>query len=338
MSASSEKLYELEKVRNSWLTHSAALVIYPVAAVAGAALPFFVGSSLMLSLSLQAIIEAIFAVSIGFLLRQNGRISFGHAGFFGAAAYIAALLFKNTSLPGEVAILLALAIPTLIAFLLGLLIVRIPGIAHAMITLAVGQAMYEIAYKWRELTNGDDGLSASLPRTLFGLSGSVYQDPQIMFVVCWLVAIAILFGLTLVARSPFGQLSEAIRENAERARFIGYETTLPRALIYAMTGFVAAAAGTLFMLYNGFVSPGILHWSFSGTGLIMAIIGGTKYIWGPALGAVVYFIIKEVAGDATELWPAIVGGILILVTLCIPQGLAAFSVDTIRKLAARALR
>jgi branched-chain amino acid transport system permease protein len=286
-------------------------------------LPLLFASSLTLSLILQALIDALFAVSVGFLIRQNGRISFGHAGFFGTAAYLCALLFKNTSLPPELSIGIALLVPTAIAFLLGLVIARIPGIAHAMITLAVGQAMYEVAFKWRAVTNGDDGLSASLPREIFGLGSSLFQSPQSMFVVCWIATLVVIVGLIVLVRSPFGQLTEAIKENPERARFVGYETAFPRAVIYAISGFIASVAGVLFFLYNGFVSPGLLHWSTSGSGLIMAIIGGSGLVWAPAVGGMIYFAIKEVAGDATELWPAIVGGILIMVTLFIPQGLGA---------------
>lgn len=315
-----------------WLPAPRYFVAAAVIAVIGTVVPFFVGSDITLSLSLQAIIEGIFAVSIGLILLQNGRISFGHAGFFGSAAYLSALFFKNTALPGEISVLLALAVPTVIAFLLGLLIVGIPGIAHAMITLAVGQALYEIAYKWRDLTNGDDGLSTKVPKTLFGLSDTVFQTPRSMFIICWLTLVLVLVGLTILVRSPFGQLTSAIRENAERARFIGYETTMPRAIIYAISGFVAACAGVLFTLYNGFVSPGLLHWSLSGAGLIMTIVGGAKVIWGPALGAIILFAIKEQAGKATEIWPAIVGTILLVVTLWIPQGIAPSLVTASRRL------
>lgn len=297
-------------------------ILAGVAAEAVGILIAWVASPLTVSLGVQATIEAIFAVSIGFFVRQLGRVSFGHAAFYGTAAYMMALLLKNTTWPGELVVLCALVVPTVLAFLMGLLIARIPGIAHAMITLAVGQAIYELFYKWRELTNGDDGLSASLPNSLFGLHASVFQDGVSMFILCWSTLLVILIGLMVVVQSPFGQLTEAIRENARRAQFLGYAVSLPRAINYAISGFVASCAGILFFLYNGFVSPGILHWSWSGTGLVMAIIGGPTLLWGPAFGALIYFVIKEKAGDATELWPAIVGGVLIVVTVWMPQGAA----------------
>jgi branched-chain amino acid transport system permease protein len=122
-------------------------------------------------------------------------------------------------------------------------------------------------------------------------------------------------------REPFGRLTAAIRENEERARFIGYETTLPRVLILALSAFVVSVAGVLFTLYNIFVSPDVLHWSLSGSALIMAIIGGPQVTWGPTLGAIVYFFAKDLVGDLTEHWQGIIGLILIAVTLVLPAGL-----------------
>ena len=143
-----------------------------------------------------------------------------------------------------------------------------------------------------------------------------------MFVVCWVVLMIVLGGLWLLMRSPFGLLTAAIKTNEERARFIGYETLLPRAAIFALSALLAAIAGVLATFYNAFISPDMLHWTLSGSALIMAIIGGTAAVWGPALGAIVFFFIKEIAGDATEHWPAVIGAILIVVTVFVPAGLS----------------
>ncbi|MFL5280203.1 MAG: ABC transporter permease subunit, partial [Rhodopila sp.] len=106
-----------------------------------------------------------------------------------------------------------------------------------------------------------------------------------MFMVCWIVLMLVLLGLSILVASPFGTLTLAIRENEERARFIGYHTILPRAIIYAISAAITALAGVLFILYNGFVTPNALYWSLSGEALVMAVIGGTNAVWGPALGA-----------------------------------------------------
>jgi len=280
-----------------------------------------VQSQLVMTLLTQAVITAILATGVGFLIRQNGVVSFGHAAFYGIACYTIVLSLRHGIASPELAIILALIVPTAVAFLLGLVIVRIPGIAFSMLTLAVGQAFFEFAMKARQVTGGEDGLSINLPAQIFGMPTAWFQSPHSMFVISWTILAVIVLVLWYVAESPFGLLTAAIRENEERARFIGYETTLPRVLVLALSAFVVAVAGVLFTLYNIFVSPDVLHWSLSGSALIMAIIGGTQVIWGPTLGAIVYFFAKDLAGDVTEHWQAVIGLILIAVMLVVPAGL-----------------
>jgi len=288
---------------------------------AGAIVAATVPSNLMMTLLTQAVISAILATGVGFLIRQNGVVSFGHAAFYGIACYAIALAMRHGAVQAELAIVLALVLPPALAFLLGLVIVRIPGVAFSMLTLAVGQACYEFAMKARQVTGGEDGFSVSLPPSLFGIPTALFQDPRSMFLVSWSALVLIMLALAVTAASPFGRLTVAIRENEERARFIGYRTTLPRALVLTLSAFVTAIAGVLFTLYNAFVSPDVLHWSQSGSALIMAIIGGPRLIWGPALGAIIFFFAKDLAGDATEHWQGIIGVILIVVMFMLPVGI-----------------
>lgn len=290
-------------------------------AVAGAALPALVGSPLVMTLLAQAVFSALLATAVGVLIRLNGVVSFGHAAFFGVAAYTLALSLKHQWMSAELAILLALALPTALAFLLGLVIVRIPGVAFSMLTLAVGQAFHEFAIKARGATGGDDGFAIALPTRIFGIAASALQKPDTAFLVGWIALMLVLFGLVALVRSPAGRVMEAIRENEERARFIGYRTVALRAAALAVSAFIAALGGVLFALYNAFVSPDVLHWSLSGTALVMAIIGGPMLLWGPALGAVVLFLFKDVAGSLTEHWQAMIGVTLILTTVALPAGL-----------------
>lgn len=291
-------------------------------AIGGCAFPFIVSSPLTLSLLTQALIGALLATGVGFLVRQNGMVSFGHALFYGLGGYMLGVGIGRNLVSAELALVLALVVPTMLAFLLGLVITRIPGVAFGMLTLSCAQAFYELALKVRTLANGDDGLAITFPKRIFGLDVSALQDPHSMFVICWIVLMLALGGLWLLMRSDFGLLTSAIKANEERARFIGYETLVPRAVVYAISALLAAIAGVLATFYNAFISPDMLHWTLSGSALIMAIIGGTGAVWGPALGAVVFFYIKEIAGDATEHWPAVIGTILIVVTVFVPAGLS----------------
>jgi branched-chain amino acid transport system permease protein len=302
----------------------AGLMILALGALAlalGFALPWVVTSKLALSLLAQSMFDGLLATSVGFLILQNGRVSFGQAAFFGLGGYIFGVIVAGKLLSPELALLLAVTVPALVAFMLGLVIARVTGVAHAMLTLAVGQAFYEVVFRWRELAKGDDGMSFDLPARFFGFSARSLQDPAVMLVLAWSILVLALVGVTLFSRSRIGQVTAAIRDNEERARFIGYSTTMPRALVYAIAALLAAVAGVMQAIYNGYIAPQMFHWSLSGAALIMAVVGGAKFIIGPAIGAIVFFYLKEFAGKAAEYWPAIVGSVLVIVTLTMPQGI-----------------
>ncbi|CAN5142405.1 hypothetical protein BH10PSE16_BH10PSE16_27400 [soil metagenome] len=292
------------------------------ALAAGLALTYLVSSGTVLSLLTQATIFAIFALGVGLLLRQNGMASFGHATYFGSAGYIIGILLQTQAVPAEAAIALAVLGITGFAFVLGLIIVRVPGIAFGMLTLAVGQMFYLTANRSRGLTGGADGMNIEWPATLFGFPISAIVQPGHMFLLSWTVLIVCMGGLALGLHGRFGAITEAVRDNEERARFIGIRTLLPRAALFALSAGVTSVAGALTALNTGFVSPESLHWSVSGVALMMVIVGGYKALWGPPLGAIVYFLAKDVLGDYANHWMAIFGIALITVIVFSPTGLA----------------
>jgi branched-chain amino acid transport system permease protein len=293
-----------------------------LAAGAGIAVAALVTSNTVMSLMTQAVIYAIFALGLGFLLKQNGLVSFGHAVFFGMPGYLIGLSFKFAGIPPEVSIALVVVAVGVFAFVLGLVIVRVPGIAFGMLTLSIGQGFYVAASKSRGVTGGADGFNINLPKSLFGLSSEVFQDPSRMFVICWLALVLLIVALTLLLRTRFGPLTDAIRENEERARFIGFRTLLPRAAIFAISAMVSVVGGALSSLYSGFISPESLHWSVSGSVLIMVVLGGSRTLWGPAIGAVVYYLFRDYLGEQTTHWMTIFGASLIAVIVLWPSGIA----------------
>lgn len=293
-----------------------------VALLLGGAVASFVTSDTLLALLTQAVIYAVFATGIGVLLRQNGAVSFGHALFFGGAGYGVGVLLKLQLVSAEAAIVLTLLAVALFAFLIGLAIVRVPGVAFGMVTLAMGQMAFLSASRARGFIGGVDGMAVEWPATVFGLTQAQLFAPATMFLVSWCALVLTLAMLALVLASRFGAITEAVRDNEERARFIGISTLLPRAAIYALSALVTGLAGVLTSLNTGFVSPEALHWSLSGMTLMMVIVGGSKALWGPALGAVVYFMFKDVVGDFATHWMSIFGIVLIAVIVFAPQGLA----------------
>jgi len=315
---------------------AAALVV--AAGAVGACLPLLITSANVLSLMTQAVIYAIGTLGVGFLLRQNGHVSFGHAAYYGLSGYGIVLCSKFLGLTTGPAILLVISLTGLFAFVVGLVIVRTPGIAFAMITLAIGQVFYILMAKARGFTGGVDGLVVEMSEKIFGLSSNLFGKPGSMFVVCWLTLVLVVFLLSLLIRSRFGALTEAIRENEERARFIGYKTVVPRAAIYTVSAMVCALAGTLSSLYSAFVSPDSLHWSLSGSLLVASLLGGTSLLSGTVIGAAVYFLLKDVLSEVTTHWMSIIGVCLIAVIVFWPEGIAGGLSRGARKLRALAGR
>lgn len=301
-----------------------------VALAVGVAVALGVGSNNLLSLLTQAVIYAVFAIGVGLLLRQNGMVSFGHAQFFGLSGYLVGILLQLKVMPAEAAIVVTLLAMTLMAFVMGLVIVRVPGVAFGMLTLAIGQMFFLTASRSRGLTGGADGMSIEWPATLFGVAQSQLLKPGAMFLICWITLIVVLLLLTLVLGTRFGSITEAVRDNEERARFIGIRTLLPRAAIYALSATVTGVAGLLSALNTGFVSPENLHWSLSGVALMMVVVGGNNVLWGPALGAVVYFFAKDILGSYANHWMAIFGIALISVIVFSPSGIAGALAKLVR--------
>ncbi|WP_420177565.1 branched-chain amino acid ABC transporter permease [Kerstersia gyiorum] len=299
----------------------ATLLLRTLAALAaGLLVATQVQSAILLSLLTQATIFAIFALGVGLLLRQNGMVSFGHAAFYGLAGYVAAILMQH-AVPAEAVVLLTLLIMALFSCLLGLVIVRVPGIAFGMLTLAVGQMFFQLASTSRSLTGGADGMYLDWPARLFGVPIALIQRQDVLFSISWTLLVLCIAGLAALLSTRFGRVTEAVRDNEERARFIGIRTLMPRVAIFTLSALVTSLAGLLSVLNTGFISPESLHWSVSGSALMMVIIGGFRTLWGPALGAIVFFLARDLIGDYAQHWLAIFGTALILIIVFSPEGI-----------------
>jgi branched-chain amino acid transport system permease protein len=298
------------------------IALMSLAALAlGWAIVPLIPSSSVLGVLTQAVIYAIFASGVGVLLRQNGLVSFGHALYFGAAGYGMGVVLAQSWMPAELAIPVVLLAIGLAAFLVGLVIVRVPGIAFGMLTLAIGQMVFLLATRARGLTGGADGMSIAWPATLFGQPIAALLKPGTLFVTAWTVMVVVTLLIQMLLRTRFGSMTEAIRDNEERARFIGIRTTVPRAAVYALSAMVTASAGLLSSLNSGFVSPESLHWSVSGITLVMVVVGGIKRTVGPIIGAIVYVMLKDLLGDYATYSMALFGSALIAVIVFAPHGI-----------------
>jgi len=271
----------------------------------------------------QALIFAIFAMSLDLLLGYGGMPSFGHAAFFGVAGYACAMVALHRGpeflplLGAGVVAASALALP------IGALSLRATGVYFLMLTLAFSQMLWGLALQWRTVTGGSDGLFGIPRPRVPGLEPSIFWRPQPFYALV-LALTAITFALLAgVVSSPFGRTLEGIRENEHRMRALGCPTFRYRLAAFVIAGALAGVAGVLYALYTGFANPGMLHWTTSGLVLIAAIVGGMRSLLGPALGAFLIIVIQTALSSWSERWPLLIGAAFIAVVLFLPGGIAS---------------
>jgi branched-chain amino acid transport system permease protein len=274
-------------------------------------------------------IYALFAMSLDILLGYTGLPSLGHAAFFGVASYTVGILSVKVTQNFGLVIASAFGVTIAVSALFGFLAIRTSGAYFFMITLALAQVLWGVAFKWRALTGGDDGLPG-VPRPTLGTSFSLASTTNFyLFVLVFFVFVASV--LYLCMRSPFGLTLKGIRESETRMRALGYNVWLHKYLAYIISGFFAGVAGMLFAYYNGFVSPSDLSLVVSAKVLLMVILGGAGTLFGPALGAGLIVLLENVVSAHSQRWLFILGSIYVAVALFAPHGLSgAFKAKAVR--------
>jgi len=288
-------------------------------AVALALAPLALGSY-HLGLLTKMLILAIFAMSLNLILGFGGLPSLGHAAYFGVAAYTAALLVRRGVDLFWLDAVAGLAAATITAALFGLLALRTRGAYLLMITLALAQVLWGIAFGWRSFTGGDDGLPG-IARPSAGLPWSLADGVRFYYFALAVFALATAF-LWLVVHSPFGRALVGIRESERRMEVLGYNTWLHKYVAFVLAGALAGVAGVVFVYLNGYVSPSYLSVVYSAMALIMVILGGAGTLLGPAIGSAVIVGLESTVSAYTERWLLVLGLIYVAVTLFAPNGLA----------------
>jgi branched-chain amino acid transport system permease protein len=273
-----------------------------------------------LSILTELMIFGLLALSLDLIMGYTGMVSFGHAAYFGLGAYTSALLLINFALPIPVALVAGALLSGAVALPIGYLSTRATGIYFAMLTLAFAQALYTIAYKWRDLTGGSDGI-AGVPKTALWWGGPSLASPAAYFYLVTASLVASLLLCRGLVRSPFGHALEAIRENERKFAVLGQDPRRFKLTIFAVSAVFAGLAGALFAPFRGFASPEVMFWVLSGQALMMVIIGGIGTLIGPVLGAMVFMLIQEVLSSYTEQWMLFTGAIFVLMVIFLPGGL-----------------
>jgi branched-chain amino acid transport system permease protein len=285
-------------------------------------LPYLL-SSYDLGLVVQMMIFALFAMSLDLLIGYGGMPSLGHAAYFGIAAYTTGLLALRLGLSVWFAIPAGLLLAALTAALFGLLALRTRGSYFLMITLALAQVVWGIAFGWRTLTGGDDGLP-DVPRPdlgpQLGFPWSLADSTPFYYFVLFFVVLGT-FLLIRIVTSPFGYALRGIRESETRMLALGYNVWRYKFVAFVLAAMFAGLAGCLYAYYNRFVSPDYLHVERSAEVLLMVILGGSGTLIGPAIGAALIVFLENVISAYTERWVLLLGLIYVVVALFAPAGL-----------------
>jgi branched-chain amino acid transport system permease protein len=268
-----------------------------------------------------ALVYSIFAMSLNILVGYTGLQSLGHAAFSGSGAYAAAIAFHRFSQSFVVDAAIGIVVSALIAALFGLLALRATGAYFLMATLALAQVLWGLAFGWRSVTGGDDGLPG-IARPVIGPlsleSGSAY----FLFVLAVFVCVAL--AMSVFVRSPFGSALKGIRESESRMRMLGYNTWLYKYIAFVVAGTLAGLSGVLYVFYTGFVSTTEISVLLSAEALLMVILGGPGTVLGPVLGAAfVVFLRNYLSGLPVigERWLFILGLAYVLTVLLASRGI-----------------
>jgi branched-chain amino acid transport system permease protein len=253
---------------------------------------------------------ALFACAFNLLLGFTGLLSFGHAAFFGFAAYVTGYFVKVQGWTPELGILAGVVVAALLGLVFGLVAIRRQGIYFAMITLALSQMVFFFCLQ-APFTGGEDGLQGVLRGKLFGIVPLL--NDTVMYYVVLAVFLACFLGILRIVTSPFGQVLKMIRENEPRAISLGYDVDRYKLLAFVLSAALAGLAGSLKTLVMKFATLSDVHWSMSGEVILMSLLGGVGTFFGPVLGAGVVIALQDMLADKVGEWVTVIIGVIFVV-------------------------
>jgi len=278
-------------------------------------------SSFVVLLTTRAMCFAILAMSVDLLLGFTGLSSMGQAAYFGVGAYLTAILATkyHVGLGWDfwLVVILGMLFGAALAALFGLFAMRASGVYFLMITLALGQCVWGLAYRWNSLTGGDNGINVS-SRPDFGID---LNNEQTFFYLVFAFFAVSLILLYVLVRSPFGRSLEGIRERELRMQILGYNTWLHKYIAFIIAGAFGGLAGVLWAHTNGLISPETVVLTTSVDSLLMVVLGGAGTLIGAAIGSAIVFALREYLSTLVPWWQYVLGGVYVLTILYLPMGL-----------------
>jgi branched-chain amino acid transport system permease protein len=280
-------------------------------------LPYWVSGTYYVNVSSQILFYAIFALGLNVLVGYGGLVSLGHAGLFGIAAYATGYLLQLGWTHGP-AIIVALVASLACTAVFAALALRATGIGFIMITLALGQIIWGLAYRWISLTGGDNGINLHGRPAPFGLnldSAAAFYYATLLTFATAVVAVAIF------ERSPFGAALRGTRDQPRRMNALGYHVWAIRFWACMFSGLLTGIAAVLFVYYTQFISPQTTALTASAEVLLMVIAGGPATLLGPIIGAALVVVVKNVVSGYIERWNFLLGAIFVAIVILMPEGL-----------------
>jgi branched-chain amino acid transport system permease protein len=296
---------------------TARLLTLAIAFVALATLPFWMSGVYYINVASQILLFAIFALGLNVLVGYAGLVSLGHAGLFGIAAYATGYMLQ-LGYGHSAAILVALVIGVASMAVFAVLSLRSTGIGFIMITLALGEILWGLAYRWISLTGGDNGINVPTRPAVFGYSLSMPNAFYYTTLIIFAVSVAL---VAVFVRSPFGAALRGTRDQPRRMNALGYHVWMIRFYACLFSGLLTSVAGILFVYYTQFISPQTLSLTSSAEVLLMVISGGPGTLLGPIVGAGLVVVVKNVVSGFIERWNFLLGTIFVAIVILMPEGL-----------------
>jgi branched-chain amino acid transport system permease protein len=287
-----------------------------------ALLPFVGVAPFTITLLTEALIFAIWAMSLDLMTGYTGMLTFGHAAGFGLGSYAAGYFAREVTADLVASLLVAELVILTVALPIGFVAIRLSGAAFAIVSLCIAQVFFQIAVAWRSVTEGMDGLVGVPLPTLLGVTINAGTEFYLLTVV---IAVAVFLGLRQLVASPFGRTLGAIRTNEDRAAAIGINVWLHKWLVFVISWAIAGIGGTLMVFMKAGTTPMSLYWIESGNVLIMAIFGGLGTLFGPIIGATAFVFLRDTLTTSFEAWQLAFGVVFVIVVLIFPSGLAGIA-------------
>lgn len=279
--------------------------------------PLVSGHAFYINVGSQILIAAIFAMSLNILVGYGGLTSLGHAAFLGTSAYVVALLTLQFNIGFYTAAAIALIVVIAMACLFGAIALRGQGITFLMITLALGQTLWGVAFRWADVTGGDNGLPGVKRPDLFGIN---LNEPAVFYALIVLLFLIALAAMAVFTKSGLGISLQGTRDQPRRMGMLGHHVWLVRYIAYIIAAFWAGIAGVAFIAYHGYIHPASLNLSNSAEVLLMVIAGGAGTLFGPVIGAAIVILLKMVVSAYVSRWMLLLGCIFIAIVLFLPEG------------------